>query len=56
MLQKWEKELQVKKTILHPTPSMTVDGSSTCVGIEYPSGPCPTYFRSAWNRCRYTIW
>ena len=30
VLQKWEKEVQVE-TILHPTPSMNVDGSSTFV-------------------------
>ena len=30
MLQKWEKEVQVE-TILHPIPSMNVDGSSTFV-------------------------
>ena len=40
MLQKWVKEVQVE-TILHPTPSMNVDGSSTFVAeaSTTPMGP-----------------
>ena len=42
MLQKWEKEVQVE-TILHPTPSMNVDGSSASVAeaSSTPLDPLP---------------
>ena len=42
MLQKWLKEVHVE-SILHPTPSMNVDGSSTCVAEAWstPLDPVP---------------
>ena len=42
VLQKWEKEVQVE-TILHPTPSMNVDGSSASVAeaSSTPLDPVP---------------